>query len=122
MKRRSFLKYATVCNTIVFFPAARGENTEAINKRANQLLTLSQYLTERQNLQNSILNQILKKIAEAGQIRTLDRLYKQWLIFMRKRGTKKSPTQFLQFLQKTNQPVTARQKYPVGLVSRDCQI
>jgi isoleucyl-tRNA synthetase len=105
MERRSFLKYATVCNTVVFFPAvvAGSENTEGRDNQSNQLFTLSLYLTDRKNIQGFVCNQLLSKIEEAGQISSVDRLYQQWLIFMQKREADKSATQFLQFLQQTNQ-------------------
>ena len=105
MERRSFLKYATVCNAVVFFPAvvAGSENIEAKDNRPNQLFTLSLYLTDRKNLQGLVSNQLLTKIEQAGQISSLDRLYQQWLIFMQRREADKSATQFLQFLQETNQ-------------------
>ena len=105
MERRSFLKYATVGNAVVFFPAvvAGSENTEGWDNKSNQLFTLSFYLTDRKNLQKLVCNQILTKIEEAGQISSLDRLYQQWVIFMQRREENKSATQFLQFLQETNQ-------------------
>jgi hypothetical protein len=105
MERRSFLKYATVCNAVAFFPAvvAGHEKTEGWDNQSNQLFTLSLYLTGRKNLQRLVCNQLLTKIEEAGQISFLDTLYQQWLIFMQKRDADKSATQFLQFLQETNQ-------------------
>jgi hypothetical protein len=107
MERRSFLKYATACNAVVFFPpvVAGSDNIEAKNNRPNQLLfILSLYLTDRKNLQGFVSNQILSKIEQAGQISSLDRLYQQWLIFMQRQPADNSATQFLQFLQETNQP------------------